>query len=161
MSFNVLLHNGGALLVKDGGQDAVRQVDHRDGGVLFGYTLGAFEPNESRADDQHLRPGEERRLKRVRVVEGEEGEFPFDQLHPLCWRDERAVAGGHEQPVVGDRPAGGLHGSGFWADGGRFPAEQGVHAVLLVEVVRAVFYPLLIPLPAEQVGVPADGWRHR
>ena len=149
----MLLHNGRALLVQHGGQYARRKVQDRHFAAQVADALGALHADQARAHDQHAAVGLKRRHQRPGVVQRHEAELVLHRFQPLHRGHERRGARRDQQLVVRNLFAVcKRHGPGLPVDGHRRAAQQRRDAVLLVEIVGAVFHVRLVRLAPGKVG---------
>ncbi len=150
--FEVPAHDGRAFGVEDARQDAVGQIDDRNGLDAAADPLGALEADQPGADNQHAGLFRKGGPQRLRVVQLHEAELFLHGFQPFHRRHKRMRAGGEQQPVERDLLPGfkrdrlppGVHADGL-------SSQQDLHAVLPVKIVRAVLHVFLVRLPAQQV----------
>ena len=95
------LHDSGARLVEDAGQNVPRHVRHRDAVRPVRDAFEAFQPDQPRAEDEHpLLFARERLFEGERVVQRHEGEALFHLFKPRYRRREGARTRRDEQFIV-------------------------------------------------------------
>ena len=87
--FQMLLHDRGAVVVEDGGQDAGREITDGDLPYPVAQSFGAFKSDQTRADDQHAAVFIDRFFDRIAVVDGQKGKLFIDRIEPFHRRYER------------------------------------------------------------------------